>query len=349
MTKVSTRIEWIDIFKGIAIFLVVVGHLNVGDTLHNFIYGFHLPAFLFISGIFYKQRENIKDFFKRDIKKILIMFVFFAVLWLCFEYVYKLAINFTQGGAEVYSIGEYLWRSVVGLVLGNCNITNVSFGANWYLAMLVCIKTLYAFADRIVKKYNKIILSVLICIALVVGLVLLNGKNKLPFYLSSSLVGMAFFHIGRECSGLTTKVSTVSFMKSAFISVGSFVVSGIVSVIFGESNLGANTYENPVAFVVTAIFGTVGVCFLSVCISKIPHLKKVISYYGENSLSVMGWHSEIRIGILFLLSLIGLENSVIKLAVVIIATLILCVPLNKFTNLLIKGIDSVRFKYRKNI
>ena len=61
--KRNKRIEWIDIFKGVAIFLVVVGHLNVGDILHNFIYGFHLPAFLFVSGIFYKQRKNIYENF----------------------------------------------------------------------------------------------------------------------------------------------------------------------------------------------------------------------------------------------------------------------------------------------
>ena len=215
--------------------------------------------------------------------------------------------------------------------------------------MLICVKTLYAIADKATKKYNKIILSIFICIVLVVGLVLLNGKNKRPFYLSSSLVGVAFFHIGRECSGLTGKISGVSSVKSALISIGAFSVSGIISFVFGESNLGANTYETPVAFVVTAVFGVIGVCFLSVGISKIPYLKKVISYYGENSLSVMGWHSEIRIGVLFLLSLTGIDNKIIKLAVVIIATLILCLPLNKFTNLLLKGIDSLRFKYRKNI
>ena len=348
MAKENSRIEWIDIFKGIAILLVVVGHLNVGDILHNFIYGFHLPAFLFVSGIFYKERKSVKEFFNKDIKKALIMFIFFAVLWLGFEYVYKLAINITQGGVAVYSVGEYLWRSAVALVLGNCNITDVSFGANWYLAMFICVKALYASADYLLKKCNKNLISVFVCVIFLVGLVLLNGKNKLPFYLSSAFVGMAFFHMGRLCSGATRKISDLSFVKSGLISVCSFAVSGVVSYIFGESNLGANTYETPFAFIVTATFGIMGICLLSVCISKIPYLKNAVSYYGENSLSVMGWHSEIRIGILFILSLVGLDNRIIKLAVVIIATLLLCIPLNKITNLLIKGIDSIRFKYRKN-
>ena len=216
MAQVKTRIEWLDIFKGIAIFLVVLGHLNTGDLIHNFIYGFHLPAFLFVSGIFYKQRESIKEFFYKDIKKILLMFVFFAVLWLGFEYVYKLAINYIQGGIELFPLGEYLWRSVVALIYGNCNITNVSFGANWYLAMLICVKVIYAAADTVTKKNKKILLWIIFGVLFVVGLTLLNGVNKLPFYLSSAMVGLFFFHSGRECAQLTAKIADIHFVKSAF-------------------------------------------------------------------------------------------------------------------------------------
>lgn len=48
------RIEWVDIAKGIAILLVVLGHtgLAVGSAryLDAFIYSFHLPLFFVLSG-----------------------------------------------------------------------------------------------------------------------------------------------------------------------------------------------------------------------------------------------------------------------------------------------------------
>ena len=42
------RIEWVDIFKALAIILVVVGHST--GKFNAYIYQFHVAAFFFISG-----------------------------------------------------------------------------------------------------------------------------------------------------------------------------------------------------------------------------------------------------------------------------------------------------------
>lgn len=60
---VNERIVWIDFLKLFAIFLVVLGHviLFMGlkqnevmheNTLYSFIYSFHMPLFMTISGFF---------------------------------------------------------------------------------------------------------------------------------------------------------------------------------------------------------------------------------------------------------------------------------------------------------
>lgn len=54
------RIEWIDIVKFIGIFLVILGHSISADNkqlevYRNFIYSFHMPLFIFISGYLYKK------------------------------------------------------------------------------------------------------------------------------------------------------------------------------------------------------------------------------------------------------------------------------------------------------
>ena len=68
------HLEWIDSVKGLAIFLVIVGHCIDGyrdagifkqyllefNSLHNFIYSFHMPLFFIISGyLFIYAYENI--------------------------------------------------------------------------------------------------------------------------------------------------------------------------------------------------------------------------------------------------------------------------------------------------
>lgn len=47
----SKRINWIDNGKAIAVLLVGLGHYNCSGTLAKLIYTFHIPLFLFLSGI----------------------------------------------------------------------------------------------------------------------------------------------------------------------------------------------------------------------------------------------------------------------------------------------------------
>jgi fucose 4-O-acetylase-like acetyltransferase len=44
----NKRIEWVDIYKGLAIILVLMGHAD--SPLNKYIYLFHMAAFFFISG-----------------------------------------------------------------------------------------------------------------------------------------------------------------------------------------------------------------------------------------------------------------------------------------------------------
>jgi polysaccharide biosynthesis protein PslL len=56
----------VDVAKGIGIILVVLGHnwivLHEKNDLFRVIFSFHVPLFFFISGLFLKDREGIKDF-----------------------------------------------------------------------------------------------------------------------------------------------------------------------------------------------------------------------------------------------------------------------------------------------
>lgn len=52
-TQRSERIEWIDILKGIAIILVVMGHMEYEPSciaLKSGIYSFHMPLFMLLAG-----------------------------------------------------------------------------------------------------------------------------------------------------------------------------------------------------------------------------------------------------------------------------------------------------------
>lgn len=52
MSGQTTRIRYIDIMKAITILLVMVGHYFNNRLVSTFIWSFHMPLFLFISGYF---------------------------------------------------------------------------------------------------------------------------------------------------------------------------------------------------------------------------------------------------------------------------------------------------------
>ena len=78
----KTRLKYIDIAKGIGIFLVIWGHLIADGFVDNLIYSFHMPLFLFLSGYMLRiKNPALSDAFVKKLMKQLLVpyFVFSAV------------------------------------------------------------------------------------------------------------------------------------------------------------------------------------------------------------------------------------------------------------------------------
>lgn len=73
--------KWVDIFKGILIVFVVIGH-GYYQKLNDIISWFHMPLFFLISGYLFKtpERKNIKMWCIKQIQSLLIPCVFFYVV-----------------------------------------------------------------------------------------------------------------------------------------------------------------------------------------------------------------------------------------------------------------------------
>ena len=68
------RIDYLDIARGIAIILMVIGHA-VSGYKRAIIFSFHMPLFIIISGFFYKSGRNIKEEIKNILKKLIIPYI----------------------------------------------------------------------------------------------------------------------------------------------------------------------------------------------------------------------------------------------------------------------------------
>ena len=81
------RIEWLDDIKGVAIALVVAGH--VAATMRNittgcvqstmqvafdFIYSFHIPLFFVLAGLTFSADKKFVEFFRRKFFRLMVLY-----------------------------------------------------------------------------------------------------------------------------------------------------------------------------------------------------------------------------------------------------------------------------------
>lgn len=70
--RTSNRIAWVDVAKGVGIFLIVLGHALQTGFIRQVIFSFHVPFFFFLAGLTYKREANIFQFLKKKVKGLLI-------------------------------------------------------------------------------------------------------------------------------------------------------------------------------------------------------------------------------------------------------------------------------------
>lgn len=115
----KNRVYYWDNIKGILISLVVFGHflldyLDFGYTRYivSFIYFFHMPAFVFVSGFFSKNENTISN--RSIVKIILIYLIFNSVIMLLSSFLFNVSYQFiTPYYSFWYLIALAFWRLTI--------------------------------------------------------------------------------------------------------------------------------------------------------------------------------------------------------------------------------------------
>lgn len=155
MSSISNkRIKWIDIAKGIGIYLVVLGHLNVGYTV-SFLQQFHVPLFFFLSGYVYSlnTKQGIRKFVIKKIKQIYVPFVLFGIAFVMLHnMLISCGVYSTEAGSmyftQPYDMKGYLIAAMQLLVMKRPEISIYPY---WFLRYLFIAAILYKIMESIVN------------------------------------------------------------------------------------------------------------------------------------------------------------------------------------------------------
>lgn len=134
MMQMKERIYWIDYLKAFAMFLVVLGHAGLGEDsiIKSWIYGFHMPLFIFVSGYCIGNPKPVGVELKKDFKTLVVPYVFFSIFLIPFYYV----IQRLSGIAISESFPTYILSRLLMDDYYHC-------GPIWFLGALMVIKLSY--------------------------------------------------------------------------------------------------------------------------------------------------------------------------------------------------------------
>ena len=146
------RMHWVDIARGIAIILVIVGHAIPEYSLNciyieKIIYSMHMSLFFILSGIVFKVEKNtsIKENILKKAKKLLIPYFLFALLILLCHIIELLVLKEkTDFFIKLFSI-----EGAINTVL----ITTKSVFSNLWFLPCIFVTQILLF---IILKYEKV-------------------------------------------------------------------------------------------------------------------------------------------------------------------------------------------------
>ena len=185
------RIEWIDIAKGVAILLVIVGHtVKYGTFSRDLIFSFHMPLFFILSGYTYTpatDRKALWQHVKRHARRLLLPCLCVSLLLAAYAVVHSGHYSFSAIAAELWKMGQKLFYASGVPVYG------VSAGMVWFIISLfwtkVLIDCIYTFQRN---RYTYVTIGCLGFLGVCLG-----AKNYwLAQNLDVTLVSLVFFYAG---------------------------------------------------------------------------------------------------------------------------------------------------------
>jgi fucose 4-O-acetylase-like acetyltransferase len=195
----KTRNTTIDIVKGIGIIFVVLGHnwsASQGSAeLFRVIFSFHIPLFLFVTGVVIKETNQIKDFMKRRadalLKPYLIVLILLGVLGL-----------FKQESSLTNNIPSLV--IFLGALYGTGKTIPWVWGPLWYLPHLYITSLISIAILKTTRDMNQrrswLFVIALTCLALGVHFITTFWKPLpgLPFSLDIALVSISYILLAKR-------------------------------------------------------------------------------------------------------------------------------------------------------
>lgn len=280
----SQRIGWIDMLKGLGIFLVFLGHLLTysQESIVQYIFSFHMPLFFFVSGLFFKHSAANSGFYKFFIKTVrvrMVPYVSFGVLTYCI-WISQIILRNYQKNIGLASLQESLFiKPIIGMFYGNgINGWLTHNVLLWFLACLMMTELIFYCISAFANNKPSTILMVLVLFAILGYTDSMFSSVRLPFSIDVALTAVVFYGSGYILKDklLTSKIKLL--FSAPCLAIGLFT-----SNINGGVDMNLNSFGNILLYYISAFSSIYAYIYISQCLYNLRFLR-CIAYVGQNSL-----------------------------------------------------------------
>ena len=304
----AKREVWIDRFKGILIFLVVLGHVigggyHIADqssqtilgSIFKVIYLFHMPAFFFLSGFTFAD-SNGWQWYTRKIKRLIVPYFAFGIISIV---IYLLMFNVSSNAfSETATTARYddfvkstmsIWQPFISLLHAGGWPDGIGFRCNSVLWFLPCMFTAVLLFNHFVRMGRvALVVASLLCMTGTIFDVIPKG---LPWGLSKLPWFLPYMTLGWFCSKVAS-IHSESIGKNGTVLISVAILAYVLIAYFipDPGLMRANGF----GYLILYAFGMVG-CVLSVFMAKMM-TGRFWMLCGASSLGIMLLHKFLVLG-----------------------------------------------------
>ena len=277
----KSRITYIDTLKGVCIILVVLMHcgLPVNDNslaqhINDALRTYRMPTYYFLSGIFFKTYSGFNEFTRRKLNNIIIPLFFFYLLNVLACVICWLGIGLVTGFTS-----DFEW----------CAIFDIFYRIEWRLQAVAPLWFLFSlfWANLIFyilkSKFRDFVVCVIVLLLAIIGFYSEYHKAQLPWYITSSLIGLPYFVLGHYIKqfGWLNSVINRWFGFLQFFVI--FILMVFIARDYTQDTVGGFLlYRYFIPFI--------SILSLFLLCKSIPQRIPIVTFLGRYSLIVLGTH-----------------------------------------------------------
>ena len=295
ITNKNNRYIWVDVIKGLAILLIMFGHVHSSSPFKTYISSFHVPIFFVVSGVLLSIKDSQYDrrnFLFNTVRKNITPYLYFSIC--------AIIIN-------IFFYYMYDRGNTLSVTLQGVYHTIILFGidALWFIpSYLIAYRLFYLLKSK--WQYSLIGFLAFLAVTVILSKFVLYGGyeySNLTYHLvkepiiliSRSLTGACFILAGYFLVKLYKRIMLsdymIAIMGVLLIGINIVLTYFIGSVNFSMADLG----KYPFMTYLNGFCGTFAYIFIIYAFRKITNHFRFLAFCGKNSLILMCSHMSLKL------------------------------------------------------